>query len=115
MARSKREKFEYEYGSEGRVRWIKNLPCCACGTDQGCDNAHIRGMSGGGGVGRKAHHRWCCPLCYNCHRVRIPDRGQKTLEATSRLRLFGLTFDTFDDVAEAVDVAYIHHLARGIA
>ncbi len=66
-------------------------------------------------MGRKAHHRWVVPLCFNCHRVRIPDRGQKTLEATSTLRLFGLTFDTFDDVAGAVDVAYTNHLARGIA
>lgn len=102
MPRSKAEKFEYEYGSDDRVRWVRGLPCCACGSRVGCDNAHIRGFSGGGGVGRKAHHRWVVPLCFDCHRVKIPDRGQRTLEREATLTLFGEAFDDFDSVAERV-------------
>lgn len=57
-------------------------------------------------MGRKAHHCWVVPLCFHCHRIRVPDRGQKTLERTSTLRLFGVTFETFDEVADAVDLAF---------
>lgn len=121
MPRTKAEKFEYEYGSEHRVHWIKRLPCCACGAQRGCDNAHIRGASGGGGVGRKAHHRWVVPLCFDCHRVRIPSRGQRTLEAEARaagrLKLFGVELASFDEAADVVDLMHIvvGLTARGIA
>lgn len=57
-------KFEREFGSEARVRWIKYvLPCVGCGRvpdeESPNDNAHTANE----GKSRKGHHSTIAPLC----------------------------------------------------
>ena len=99
MARTKAEKFAYEYGSKARVEWVKAMPCCACGQRRGCDNAHTTTD----GTGRKSHHRNIVPLCFDCHRVKLPSVGKLSFEQSHELTFDGEEyFATLADVAEAV-------------
>lgn len=44
-------------------RWLKRLPCAACGRSWGVDPAH----TGPHGLSQKASDRNCIPLCRRCH------------------------------------------------
>ena len=51
---------------------IRQCPCLACGSDTGCEAAHIR-MGMRGGTGRKPSDAECVPLCSSCHRDQHSD------------------------------------------
>ena len=44
-------------------RWVKRLPCAACGRTWGIDPAH----TGPHGLGQKSSDLKCIPLCRRCH------------------------------------------------
>ena len=44
-------------------RWVKRLPCAACGRSWGIDPAH----TGPHGMSQKASDLTCIPLCRRCH------------------------------------------------
>lgn len=50
--------------------WIRQQPCCVCGTKGTESNpiqcAHVR-MGTGGGTGMKPGDQWTVPLCYHHH------------------------------------------------
>jgi hypothetical protein len=54
------------------LAFIRELPCCVCGTNVCVDAAHVR-MSdarvakNNPGVGQKPHDRWTVPLCRTHH------------------------------------------------
>lgn len=50
------------YGSPSRVKFVKSLPCCACGVVGWSVNAHLTPI-GEKGTGYKGHHRFIAPLC----------------------------------------------------
>lgn len=72
------------YGSEDRVRWVKQLNCLVCGAVPS-ENAHIET----GGTGRKADADRVVPLCAKHHTD--PEHGydcnKATFEATHGLDL----------------------------
>lgn len=47
------------------TKWVKTLPCCACG-DKADDPHHPHG-AGFKGMGTKVPDYWCIPLCRTCH------------------------------------------------
>ncbi len=53
------------YGGKARVRFVRALPCAACGVHDpaGCDNAHTEN----GGAGRKGDAETIISLCRRCH------------------------------------------------
>lgn len=65
--RRKREKeardYARKYGSEARVKFVKSLPCAACGVVGFSENAHVPPTAESGGAGRKADYRFIVPLC----------------------------------------------------
>jgi len=52
-------------------RWIKSLPCLACGRNWLVDPCHV----GPHGTGQKAGDNTCLPLCRDCHPEF--DKGQR--------------------------------------
>jgi hypothetical protein len=56
---------EKPFRSQRYMNWVKTLPCCVCGTDQGCDPHHIKGHGFGGSV--KPDDRLVMPLCREHH------------------------------------------------
>jgi hypothetical protein len=44
-------------------RWVKKLPCAACGRSWGIDPAH----TGPHGLSQKSSDSTCIPLCRQCH------------------------------------------------
>lgn len=48
------------YGPPARRRWMKTLPCSACGVVGYSEGAHVLGN---GGMGRKADYDTQAPLC----------------------------------------------------
>jgi hypothetical protein len=78
MARSKAEKFAYQFHSAERVEWMNWNPCVICGSTP-CDNAH----STTGGTGNKAHYSKIVPLCRVHHDEydgRLHKGGKKTFQ-----------------------------------
>jgi 5-methylcytosine-specific restriction endonuclease McrA len=60
------------YKNDKYLKFVKTLPCCVCGSDQGCDSAHIRFSAAHSakvnpGVGQKPSDFWVVPLCRRCH------------------------------------------------
>ena len=55
--------------AEGFKRWLRQLPCAACGLDANSVRvvaAHVD-HAGGKGVASKVADRHCIPLCDPCH------------------------------------------------
>ncbi len=50
-------------------RFVKTLPCAACGKSWGVDPAH----TGPHGTGQKSSDLSCIPLCRKCHDAFDPD------------------------------------------
>lgn len=55
------------------LKWIRTLPCLACGNDTGTEAAHIRYtdrsvMKHNPGIGQKPADYFAVPLCSKCHR-----------------------------------------------
>lgn len=75
------DRFERQYHSRERVRWVRGLDClvCFCGP---CDNAHVRT----GGMGMKASYVWIVPLCHSCH-AELHTAGIRTFEGRYDLDL----------------------------
>lgn len=50
---------------------LRECPCLGCGSDIGCEAAHLRAASGAygkkSGMGKKPSDSWCLPLCTGCH------------------------------------------------
>ena len=44
--------------------WIREMPCCACGTEGRSEAAHT---GSDGGMSMKASDYSCVPLCSDCH------------------------------------------------
>jgi hypothetical protein len=53
-------KFARTYHSKARVRFVKSLPCAACGIVGYSENAHVLGNDG---MSRKGHYTTIAPLC----------------------------------------------------
>lgn len=49
-----------------RLKQLKQLPCCSCGTTP-VDIAHANWGECGKGLGIKADDRYTIPLCRTCH------------------------------------------------
>lgn len=57
-------KFEREFGSDARVRWIKYvLPCVGCGHVPNYDFPNDNAHTANDGKSRKGHHTTIAPLC----------------------------------------------------
>lgn len=75
-ASRKAAEFARTYHSEARVRFVKALPCAACGVTGFSENAHVVN-DGSKGAGRKSGYRGIAPLCgprpasklLGCHRL----------------------------------------------
>jgi hypothetical protein len=57
---------------DGHLKWIRTLPCIACGRTDSVEAAHIRYGNllfgkRGTGLGERADDRWVTPLCRECH------------------------------------------------
>lgn len=59
-------KSQQRFRSERHLRFVRSLPCCACGVSP-CDAHHMVGMHGVGGMGLKAEDSMAMPLCRACH------------------------------------------------
>jgi len=72
----KQTEFQRTYGSRARVKFVKSLPCSACGVRGLSENAHVCGPAG---LGRKGAATTIAPLCgmyfglagasIGCHRL----------------------------------------------
>lgn len=62
--------FKAQFGSGARVKWMRALPCCACGGGP-CEVHHVRSRGAGGGADDTV------PLCSVCHRL-LHTEGAKT-------------------------------------
>ena len=109
MARSKAERFAYQYHSKARVEFVAALPCCACGRrDEPSENHHVWGE----GMGRKGPYVAIVPLCNRCH-YRYHTIGKLSMLQAVKLRLLGrdyrdrydssVSYDQWDDLAAAVE------------
>ncbi len=76
-----RKEYARVYGSPGRVMWVKERPCIACGY-QPSENHHTRT----GGTSRKAGYATIVPLCVLCHEE-LHNNGRDTFEQKHDLRL----------------------------
>lgn len=111
VARTKAEKFAYEYGSKPRVAFISELPCAVCGAGP-CHNHHCRTD----GMSRKGPSTAIVPLCGRCH-TRIHTIGSLSMlqQMDGSLRLpmsppsdyLGergrMQYDSFDGLAAGVE------------
>ncbi len=83
------------YRSKARVRFVRALPCAACGVHDpaGCDNAHTEN----GGAGRKGNYTTIIPLCRRCH-TRQHQSGYSAIgmTATGRERAAALTQELWE-------------------
>lgn len=54
-------------------RWIRSLPCVACGTERQVEAAHtdvLTEQNARGGMSMKHSDYSCVPLCHDCHQGR---------------------------------------------
>lgn len=51
--------------NEEYLKFIRKLPCCACGKSRGVEAAHF----GPRGLGTRASDKNALPVCYKCHRT----------------------------------------------
>lgn len=63
-AKRKAAEFARAFYSDGRVRFVRSLPCIACLKFGEIENAHIEG----GGALRRADYTKIVPMCRTCHR-----------------------------------------------
>lgn len=89
------------YGPASRRAFVQALPCAVCGRTPS-ENAHVGGLAGGAGMGRKADARFCIPLCAQHHREH--HEGERTFAETHRIDLLA--------TAEAVEARWQDALAH---
>jgi hypothetical protein len=53
--------FERAFHSEGRVLWVKSLPCITCSREYGIHNSHVISRKAGG------DYTTIVPQCFECH------------------------------------------------
>lgn len=75
----KAARFRQQFGSEGRVAWLKGFPCISCGTRARIQYSHARH-----GPTKTADEG--VPQCADCHQD-VHDRGIKTHQADYRVDL----------------------------
>lgn len=79
-------KFENQFYSRERVRFIQSLPCVVCGY-RPCDNAHVKSRGSGG------DYRFVVPLCRKHHSEQGRD-GITTFQVRYELDLSSLAETT---------------------
>lgn len=52
--------------SPAHRKWVAGHACCACGSTEGIEAAHVREGTDGG-MGMKPSDRWVISLCKDCH------------------------------------------------
>lgn len=100
--KAKRKKQGCRWRSEAYLKFVRSLPCSACGTTQGVIAHHMKGIWHLSGERLKAPDSFCMPLCDGpgdaCHRKvhneavyrdQQPDYLRRTLRAA-----FKAGFDT---------------------
>lgn len=100
--RAKRNrKWEAAYGSEGRVQFIKRLPCAWCATtERDRHNAHL---PTGAGMGQKGPYTAIVPMCWQCH---------DKLDGRARPRPTESEMETFWHIAAQVQADWLDHCSR---
>ena len=89
-----REKFEREYHSDTRRRWVAELPCLVCSMTP-CENAHTRND----GMGRKGPYTTIVPLC-GAHHRESHAIGVRSFEAKYTRPLIGRTLESWAETVE---------------
>ncbi len=77
--------------------YIRQHPCCACGSEHRIEAAHI----GPHGISQKASDYDCVPLCFRCHQG-----GSVSLHWIGRKRFEGLRRISFQAVIARMNEAY---------
>lgn len=55
----------YTFRSEKYLKFVRSLPCCACGTNLEVEAHHTET----GGMALRGSDGFCIPLCAPCHRA----------------------------------------------
>lgn len=54
------------YRSEKHLAWVRQKPCCVCGTNQGIEAHHLIGL-GHGAMAMRMNDAMTVPVCRPCH------------------------------------------------
>ena len=75
----KSDKAERGKRSPAHRKWVRGHACCACGSEEGIECAHVR-TADNSGTGYKPSDAFTLSLCQSCHR-QSHTQGTDTFEA----------------------------------
>lgn len=91
--KTKSDKADRGKRSPAHRAWVRGFACCACGSTQAIEVAHVR-VGTDGGMGIKPSDKWCISLCKDCH-AQQHQQGEQTFERAHNINMKGLALEFF--------------------